>query len=106
MATFSLVEFRQNGVPVTVFVPAGPGRILAIGSSQLAEVKLNAAAAVDGLDQPGLLGQPMHQADPAQAEGPGFFPAWPPCALRMLRVQVIDGVLGIAVGCVRASPKL
>jgi hypothetical protein len=32
-------------------------------------------------------------------EGSRLFPAWPLCALRMLRVQVIDGVLGIAGIC-------
>ena len=32
-------------------------------------------------------------------EGSRLCPAWRPCALRMLRVQVIDGVLGIAGLC-------
>ncbi len=32
-------------------------------------------------------------------EGQRLYAAWLPCALRMLRVQVIDGVLGIAGLC-------
>ncbi len=32
-------------------------------------------------------------------QGPRLYPAWPPCALRMLRVQVVDGVLSIAGIC-------
>ena len=32
-------------------------------------------------------------------QGPRLYPAWPPCALRMLRVQVIEGVLSIAGVC-------
>lgn len=36
-------------------------------------------------------------------EGSRLYPAWPPCALRMLRVQVVDQVLGIAALC--GSPE-
>ena len=36
-------------------------------------------------------------------QGPRLYPAWPPCTLRMLRVQVVDGVLGIAGIC--GSPE-
>ena len=36
-------------------------------------------------------------------EGSRLYPAWPPCALRMLRVQVIDGVLGVAGICGNAE---
>ena len=32
-------------------------------------------------------------------EGSRLYPAWPPCTLRMLRVQVVDGVLDIAGIC-------
>ena len=32
-------------------------------------------------------------------EGARLTPAWPPCALRMLRVQVVDGVLSISGIC-------
>jgi len=32
-------------------------------------------------------------------EGSRLYPIWPPCPLRMLRVQVVDGVLGIAGIC-------
>jgi hypothetical protein len=32
-------------------------------------------------------------------QGPRLYPAWPPCALRMLRVQVVDGVLSITGIC-------
>jgi hypothetical protein len=32
-------------------------------------------------------------------EGNRLYPAWPPCALRMLRIAVIDGVLTIAGIC-------
>ncbi len=32
-------------------------------------------------------------------EGSRLSPAWPPCSWRVLRVQVIDGVLGIAGIC-------
>lgn len=32
-------------------------------------------------------------------EGARLYPIWPPCTLRMLRVQVVDGVLGIAGIC-------
>jgi hypothetical protein len=32
-------------------------------------------------------------------EGSRLYPAWPPCPLRMLRVQVVDGVLNIAGLC-------
>ena len=32
-------------------------------------------------------------------EGLRLYPAWPPCTLRMLRVQVVNGVLGIAGIC-------
>jgi len=32
-------------------------------------------------------------------EGSRLFPAWSPCVLRMLRVQVVDGVLSIAGVC-------
>ena len=32
-------------------------------------------------------------------EGSRLFPAWPPCALRMLRVQVLDGVLKVVGIC-------
>lgn len=36
-------------------------------------------------------------------QGNRLYPAWPPCALRMLRIQVIDGVLIIAGVC--GSPR-
>lgn len=36
-------------------------------------------------------------------EGSRLFPAWPPCTLRMLKVQVVDGVLGIIGVC--GTPK-
>ena len=36
-------------------------------------------------------------------EGSRLYPAWPPCALRVLRVQVIDDVLAIQGVC--ASPE-
>jgi len=32
-------------------------------------------------------------------EGSRPYPAWPPCALRMLRIQVVEGVLSIAGIC-------
>lgn len=32
-------------------------------------------------------------------EGSRLHPVWPPCVLRMLRVQVVDGVLNIAGIC-------
>jgi hypothetical protein len=32
-------------------------------------------------------------------EGSRLCPAWPPCSLRMLRVQVVDGVLSVAGLC-------
>ena len=32
-------------------------------------------------------------------EGSRLYPAWPPCPLRLLRVQVVDGVLTIAGLC-------
>ena len=32
-------------------------------------------------------------------EGQQLYPAWPPCLLRMLRVQVVDGVLAIGGIC-------
>lgn len=32
-------------------------------------------------------------------DGSRLYPAWPHCLLRMLRVQVIDGVLGVAGLC-------
>jgi hypothetical protein len=32
-------------------------------------------------------------------EGSRLYPAWPPCTVRMLRVEVIDGVLYIAGIC-------
>lgn len=38
-----------------------------------------------------------------QPEGSRLHPTWPPCALRMLRVQVLDGVLNIAGIC--GSPE-
>jgi len=34
-----------------------------------------------------------------RAEGHRFYPAWPPCTLRMLRVQVVDRVLSITGLC-------
>jgi hypothetical protein len=34
-----------------------------------------------------------------RAEGRRLYPIWPPCALRMLRVQVIDKTLNIAGLC-------
>ena len=34
-----------------------------------------------------------------RAAGQRLYPAWPPCVLRMLKVQVIDGVLNIAGIC-------
>lgn len=39
-------------------------------------------------------------------EGSRLYPAWPPCALRMLRVQVVDGVLGIAGFCGNPGAEL
>jgi len=32
-------------------------------------------------------------------EGSRLYPAWPPCILRMLRVQVIEGVLSVTGIC-------
>jgi hypothetical protein len=32
-------------------------------------------------------------------EGSRLYPVWPPCTLRMLRVQVLDGVLNVAGIC-------
>lgn len=32
-------------------------------------------------------------------EGERLYPIWPPCTLRMLKVQVVDGVLSIAGIC-------
>jgi hypothetical protein len=34
-----------------------------------------------------------------RSEGSRLYPAWPPCTLRMLRVQVVGGVLSIAGLC-------
>ncbi len=36
-------------------------------------------------------------------QGPRLYPAWPPCTLRLLSVQVLDGVLSITGIC--GNPK-
>lgn len=38
-------------------------------------------------------------------QGPRLYPAWPPCTLRMLRVQVVDSMLNIAGICGRPEAE-
>jgi hypothetical protein len=38
-------------------------------------------------------------------EGQRLVPAWPPCALRMLKIQVIEGVLSVAGVCGSPTAK-